>query len=151
MFVMALDMLMMAGEKTPFVERLGGLLGPDSYIFPPESLTHLQPAVKVRDVHADLYEFRNVIAHGREIPKKPYREKYDLLDDKGARINYVDYDYAKLMRDSGLFLLTGALRKVSVDGLFDEVRDEGKWRDKLRCYEHRWKNYSTAPTPNKGR
>ncbi len=150
MSVMALDMLMMAGEKVPFVERLGGFLGPQSYIFPPDSLMHRQPAVKVQEVLADLYAFRNIIAHGHEIPKSPYREKYDLLDDTGVRINHDNYYYAELMLESGLFLLTGALRKISVEGLFDDVRDEGKWRFKLRLYEHRWKNDTTATTPNKG-
>jgi len=41
MFVMALDMLMMAGEKVPFIERLGGFLGPQSYVFPPDSIWHV--------------------------------------------------------------------------------------------------------------
>lgn len=149
MFVMALDMLVMAGEKVPFVERLGGFLGPQSYVFPPDSLMHRQPAVKVHDVLADLYEFRNKIAHGQEIPKSPYREKYDLLDDKGVRINYDDYHYAELMIESGLFLLTEALRKISVEGLVDDVQDAGKWRFKLRLYEHRWKNDATAATPTR--
>jgi hypothetical protein len=151
MFVMALDMLMMAGEKAPFVKRLGGFVGRQSYVFSPDFLMHRQPAVKVQDVLADLYEFRNIIAHGKEIPKSPYRERYDLLDDKGVRINHDDYYYAELILDSGLFLLTGALRKISVEGLFDDVRDEGKWRLKLRLYEHRWKNDATAVTPNKRR
>lgn len=112
---------------------------------------HRQPCVKVQDVLVDLYAFRNIIAHGHEIPKSPYREKHDLHDDKGARINHKDYYYAELMHESGLFLLTAALRKISVEGLFDEVRDEGKWRDKLRLYEHRWKKDANAAKPNKGR
>ncbi len=144
MFVMALDMLMMAGEKAPFINRLGGFLGPQSYVFPPDSLMRRQPRVKVQDVLADLYQFRNFIAHGQEIPKSPYREKYDLLDDKDVRINHDDYYYAELMLESGLFLLTGALRKISMEGLIDDLRDEGKWRLKLRLYEHLWKNGATA-------
>jgi hypothetical protein len=35
MFVMALDMLFMAGEISPFMQRVGGFLGLDSFIFPP--------------------------------------------------------------------------------------------------------------------
>lgn len=151
MFVMALDMLMMAGEKVPFVERLGGFLGPQSYIFPPDSIMHRQPAVKVQDVVADLYDFRNIIAHGQEIPRSPYRQKYDLLDDKGGRINHDDYYYAELMLESGLFLLTGALSKISVEGLFDTVCNEATWRSKLRLYEHRWKSDASVTTPTKGR
>jgi hypothetical protein len=151
MFVMALDMLMMAGQKVPFVERLGGFLGPRSYIFPPDSIMHRQPAVKVQDVLTDLYELRNIIAHGQEIPKSPYRQKYDLLDCSGGPINHDDYHYAELMLESGLFLLTGALRKIASEGLFDVARDEANWRIKLRQYEHCWRNNATVATPREGR
>src|ERR1039457_4046187 len=54
MFVMALDMLLMAGGTAHFVERLGGFLGPQSYVFPPDSLRHRQPSVTVRDVLVDM-------------------------------------------------------------------------------------------------
>lgn len=150
MFVMALDILMMAGKKAPFVERLGGFLGPQSYVFP-DSLMHRQPAVNVQDVLADLYEFRNIIAHGQEIPKSPYRQNCGLLDINGGRINHDDYYYAELMLESGLFLLTGSLHKIAAEGLFDDVRDEANWRIKLRLYEHRWRSTATVAALNKGR
>ncbi len=149
MFVMALDMLIMAGEKAPFVERLGGFLGPQSFIFPP--VMHRQPTVKVQDVLSDLYEFRNIIAHGQEIPISPYRQKYDLLDDRGGRINHDDYHYAELMLESALFLLARALRKISAEGLIDDVRDEANWRINLRQYEHRWRTTATVAAPSKRR
>jgi hypothetical protein len=38
MFVMALDMLFMAGEISPFMQRVGGFLGLDALVFPPDSL-----------------------------------------------------------------------------------------------------------------
>lgn len=151
MFSIGLDMLVMAGEKMPFVARLGGFLGPQSFVFPPDSIMQLQPLVKVQDVLADLYEFRNSIAHGREIPKVPYRQKYDLLCDGGGRINQGDYYYSELMVESGLFLLTEALRKIAVDNLFGVVQDEEKWRLNLRLYEHRWKDKATATLENKSR
>jgi hypothetical protein len=152
MFVMGLDMLMMAGgENVLFVERLGGFLGPQSHIFPPDSIMHRQPAVKVQDVLPNLYEFRNKIAHGLEIPKRPYREKYDLCDNSGAPINQDDYYYAELMLESGLFLLTGALRKIAVEGLFDGVREEANWRIGLRLYERRWRDTATVGAQSKGR
>jgi hypothetical protein len=147
MFVMGLDMLMMTGEKVPFIERLGGFLGPQSYVFPPDSFIQRQPSTRVQEVLADLYEFRNIIAHGQEIPRKPYRQTYELLDDQGMRINHDDLYYAELMLESGVFLLTQALRKICLEGLFDDLCDKGKWRGKLRLYEHRWKN----TTANGGR
>jgi hypothetical protein len=141
----------MAGQEVPFVERLGGVLGPRSYIFPPDSIMHRQPAVKVQDVLTDLYELRNIIAHGQEIPKSPYRQKYDLLDCCGGPNNHDDYHYPELMLESGLFLLTGALRKIASEGLFDDARDEANWRIKLRQYEHFWRNNATVATPREGR
>jgi hypothetical protein len=146
MCVMALDMLFMAGEKLPFIERAGGCLGPQAHIFPPDSLMERQPVVKVQDVIEKLYEFRNKIAHGQEVPEDPYRKRHDLLDENGHRINCGNYYYAELMAESALFMLATALRKVFVGDLFDYVRDEQKWRNSLRLYEHRWSNQASAPS-----
>ena len=148
MFVMALDMLLMADKTAHFVERLGGFLGPQSYVFPPDSVLHRQASVRVRDVLADLFEFRNRIAHGREIPEKPYRQRYDLLDEDGGRTNDDDYGYSDLMCEGALFLLAKALRKVFVEGLIGDIREEARWRPQLRLYEHRWKDAATTPLPN---
>ena len=139
MFVMALDMLFMAGEISPFMQRMGGFLGLDSLIFPPDSLMNYQPKTTVREVINDLYDLRNIIAHGQEIPKQPYRERRDLISTGGQRINHDVYYYSELMLESGLFMLTTALRKVFTEGLFDDVADPEKWRLKLRIYEHRYK------------
>ena len=126
MFVMGVDMLVMAGEKMPFVTRLGGFLAPRSYVFPPDSIMQLQPSVKVQDILADLYEFRNAIAHGREIPKTPLPTEIRFALVNGGRINHEDYYHSELMVEGGLFLLTEALRKVAVDNLLDLVQDEEK-------------------------
>ena len=139
-FVMALDMLFMAGEISPFMRRLGGFLGLDSQVFPPVSRTNYQPRTTVHEVLSGLYGLRNIIAHGQEIPKQPYRERYDLISTGGQRINEDDYYYAELMLESGLFMLTTALRKVFTEGLFEDVSDLEKWRLKLRIYEHRYSN-----------
>jgi hypothetical protein len=152
MFVMALDMLFMAGEISPFMQRLGGFLGPDSMVFPPDSLMNDRPKTIVREVIKDLYEFRNIIAHGQEIPEQPYRDKHDLISTGGQRINHDDYYYAELMLESGLFMLTTALRKVFTEDLFEDVADLEKWRVKMRTYEHRYKDAGgRAPAKSRGR
>jgi hypothetical protein len=87
---------------------------------------------------------RNIIAHGQEIPKQPYREKHDLISTGRQRINHDDYYYAELMLESGLFMLTTALRKVFAEGFFDDVADPEKWRLKMKIYEHRYYFTSTA-------
>jgi hypothetical protein len=140
MFVMALDMLFMAGESSPFMKRVGGFLGLDSRIFPQDSQMKYQPKTTVGEVLKDLYDLRNIIAHGQEIPKQPYREKHDLISTDGHRINHRDYYYADLMLESVLFMLTTALRKIFTDRHFEDVADPQQWRRMMKVYEHRYKN-----------
>lgn len=138
--VMGLDMLFMAGSKMPFISRLGGFLGLDSYVFPPVLSLDIQPREVVADVIEDVYELRNLIAHGLEIPEKPYRQYCDLRSTTGERINYVNYHYGDLILDSSLFLLTRALRKIFIENLYEDVKDVARWRAKMTLYEHRYKN-----------
>lgn len=140
MFVMGLDVLFMAGESNSFTKKLGGFLGLDSFVFPPTSLVHMQPRSLVGDVLENLYRFRNILAHGQEVPKVFFREKYDLVSTEGDRMNYDDYYGAELMLESGLFMLTAALRKIFLEGLVDEVKDLATWRGKMKVYEHRYTN-----------
>lgn len=130
-FVMGLDMIYMAGESKNFCDRINGFLSPTTLIFPP-AFHGLQPKYQVAEVVSDLYEFRNHIAHGREIPKYPFREKHDFLDLSGQQINSNDYHYGELLCDSALFLLCKTLRKIFVEELVDEIRDVPKWRRRLR-------------------
>ena len=111
-----------------------------------------QPSTVVGSVLEDLYDFRSIIAHGQEVPVKPYRQKHDLVSTKGERINCSEYYYLQLMQESGLFMLTAALGRIFVEGLFDDVKDETKWRLKLRLYEHRYKDAcGPAATNPRGR
>ena len=139
MYVMGLDILFMAGESKNFVPRIGGFMGLDTLLFPPDSL-HRQPALKVRDVLSHLYELRNIIAHGREIPKTPYREPYPITGTSGEQVNFEPLLYGDVLLEASLFLLTAALRKIFVEGLYDLVADEKKWKAELTRYEHRFKN-----------
>lgn len=150
MFVMGLDMLFMAGETDAFMKRLGGFLGVDSYVFPPDSIMNWQPNTTVRDVLKDLYDFRNIIAHGQEIPEHPYRQKCDLMSTDGDRINYDDYYRAELMLESSLFMLTTTLRRIFTEGLIEEVKNTAKWRSRMALYEHRYKD-SNGPASVKTR
>ncbi len=86
----------------------------------------------------------------QEIPEAPYRRTRDLLDTSGERINFEDYYYSELMLESALFMLTTMLRRIFVEGLFDEVRDPEKWRLKMKLYEHRYEE-TGGPKAVKGR
>jgi hypothetical protein len=130
MWVMALDMLYMAGGREPFVERVAGFLGTNESIFPP--FLSRKPRLTVGEVLRDLYELRGVIAHGREILKRPFREKFAIVDVSGAKIDEIDYSYAQVLMESSLLLLVKSLRKVMVDGFVDVVKDEGNWKQRLK-------------------
>ncbi|MBX9600882.1 MAG: hypothetical protein K2X35_07760 [Bryobacteraceae bacterium] len=135
MFVMGLDVLLMAGGAKRFNLRLGGFLGLDSWVFPRDSILGCQPETKVSDVLRHLYAFRSIVAHGQEIPARPYRQRHDLLSTDGDRINSGPYDYAELMEEAGLFVLTATLRKIFTESLMEDVADVGRWKDRLRSYE----------------
>lgn len=130
--VMGLDMLFMAGNRAQFITHINGFIGPSTLIFPRTLYRQMQPKYQVQDVLGYLYKFRNIVAHGAEIPKFPYLQKHDFVDTNGCSFDYEYYSYAELMRESALFILCKALRKVFVDSLIDEVRDESKWKQHLK-------------------
>lgn len=107
-----------------------------------------QPNTTVREVLHSLYDLRNFIAHGQEVPKKPYRERHDLVSTCGRRINQVDYYYANLMQESGLFMLTTALRKIFTEDLFEHVADPRGWRSMMKTFEHRYEGASGPDAAN---
>lgn len=132
-WVMGLDMLFMAGGNiASFVDRISGFLGPDAFIFPITEVFRQQPFPRVKDVLQDLYELRNKIAHGLEIPKQPYREPYHLLDTYGSLISGENYLYLHLIQEAALFILCKTLRRIFVDGLMDDLKDESKWKLRLK-------------------
>jgi hypothetical protein len=152
MFVMGLDMLFMAGKINPFVGRVAGFLGLNSFIFPPITLLNYQPTPTVGNVIADVYKYRNLIAHGSEIPASPYRSLYNLMSICGKQINVDAYSYEMLMLEASLFLLTRSLRQIFVQGRYPQVKDVGEWRLQTTIFEHRFKNDGGIdPEKNTGR
>jgi hypothetical protein len=146
MAVMGLDILMMAGNISNFVPRLGGFLGPTSPVFAPPSDKPDGPVITVQEVIEDLYDFRNIIAHGNEIPEHPWRERRDLLDKYGSRLNFGDYYYCQLLRDCGIYFITRVLRQLFVDQMFDKVKDTHVWKKQwLQLYERRWRDQVNPP------
>jgi hypothetical protein len=144
MCVMAMDMLFMAGEIGKFVPRVCGFLGTDSFVFPPCGYPQDRPGTKVGDVASDLYDFRNIIAHGQEIPLKPYRQTHDVMGVGGGRINHKDFYYTELMLEAGLFMLTRSLREIFTGSMVDDVADTDRWRTRMRLSENRYKQAGGA-------
>jgi hypothetical protein len=149
MCVMGLDMLFMAGTLRPFVSRVGGFLGLNSFVFPPYTSgatdAH-QPELRVRDVLRDIYSFRNIIAHGQEITEK-WRMPYDLSTTEGHQINNDSFCRVELMLEASLFLLTSALRRIFTEGLYSDIVDAEKWRLKLNLFEHQYKEAGGLEMP----
>jgi hypothetical protein len=95
---------------------------------------------------ADLYDFRNIIAHGQGVPQEPYGRDECLWSTEGNLINYsVPYNRSALMREASVFMLSTALRRVFVEGLFNDVQDPARWRAKMTLYEHRYKDSGGPP------
>jgi hypothetical protein len=140
MSVMGLDVLFMAGESSNFLARVGGFFGLDTLLFPPEDFLHRQPETTVAHVLNDVFELRNIIAHGQEIPEKPYRELYSLRSTTGEQINQIDLYYLGVLRDASRFLLTSALRRVFTEGHYEHFANPKQWKAQLTLYEHRYKN-----------
>jgi hypothetical protein len=130
---------MVAGESATFITRVGGFLGPDTLLFPPESMLQRQPSTTVRDVLRDVFALRNTVAHGQEIPKTPYREPHRLLSTHGEQINAIPYSYAELMLDASQFMLTTALHRILTEGLSDTFQNTKTWRQQLTIYARRYK------------
>jgi hypothetical protein len=136
MWVMGLDMLLMAGNIGPFVDRIEGLVRGDSYIFPPVHSPGRQPRLLVKEVAKDVYELRNVIAHGREVPKTPFRVGHELLDVDGRNIYWQPTTYAETLANAALFLLSRSLEKIFLEGWTALVESEHEWKSKLKIMEN---------------
>ena len=135
MWVMGLDVLLMAGNIGPFIDRLEGFLGRTAYVFPPVYSPARQPRLTVAELARDVYELRNKIAHGAEIPKNPFRLEHMLEDTKGLQVNWETNVYAMTLQNAALFLLTGCLRKIFLSHLTDDVGNERTWKTNLKAFE----------------
>lgn len=147
MSAMALDMLFMAGETKSFITRIGGCLGLDRLVFHENPIApgySCRPDVKVGNVIEDIYAFRNIIAHGAEIPKTPYRESHAVLGIDGVSIYTGQLTYAELLADASLAILTMALREVFINGWLDDIVAKDPWKAKMTLFAHRYKNAQKA-------
>jgi len=59
-------------------------------------------------------------------------QRYGFQNSISIRRNHGVYYYSDLMMESALFILCKSLRKIFAEGLVDEVKDEGKWKQRLK-------------------
>ena len=100
-----LDGLLMANNRSEFVERLHNLLGADTLIFPPDKIMNRQPKYKVSDVSGDLYDLRSEIAHGREISKR-FREKSNSPWKCSCFCTTLTFSFSCLLSQADIILQT---------------------------------------------
>jgi hypothetical protein len=126
--MMGLDGLLGAEKQVLFSNRLQKLLGKDARIFPEDRFGRW-PTYTVAELAADMYEFRSLIAHGKEILQR-YREPVALRFEPGES-DYLEvetWSRGTLMIESIVFALIAALRTVITDGLTDRIRTQRAWK-----------------------
>jgi len=124
---MGLEGLLGAEKQAVFSRRLQKLLGSDTRIFP-QDWAGRRPTYTVADLAADMFEYRNLIAHGREILQK-YRDPIDLqFEPKELAYLAERWSRGELMIESIAFALLASLRKVITDGLAERIKDQRTWK-----------------------
>jgi hypothetical protein len=122
-----LDALLTAEKQVRFAARLKSFLGSDTRVFPPDWIGR-RPLYKVEDVAANMFDLRNLLAHGKEILPK-YREpiRFKFEPEGLTSFPVEDWTYEMLLYESSLFTLIAALRKIIADGIMQTVADRRAW------------------------
>jgi len=107
-----LDGITQSAGTGAFAERLCGLLGPDTDIFP-AAAAHRKPGYRVRGVVGDLYLLRNEMAHGLPFHEK-FRKTRGFIAEDGEPISdeFAKYRYDQVLEECAGFLLCQALKEV---------------------------------------
>jgi hypothetical protein len=127
-WMMGLDGLLAAERQVVFSNRLQNLLGKDTRIFP-EDRAGRRPTYTVAEMAANMFEFRSLIAHGREILQK-YREPiaFQFEPEELDCLAVEEWSRGTLMIESIVFTLIAALRRVIIDGLMERTRSQRAWK-----------------------
>jgi hypothetical protein len=128
LWMMGLDGLLAAERQVVFSNRLQKLLGKDTRIFP-EDWAGRRPTYTVAELAANMFEFRSLIAHGREILQK-YREPIAFQFEPGELHDLAVEKWSRgtLMIESIVFGLIAALRTVINDRLMERIRSQRAWK-----------------------
>ncbi|MEK7407715.1 MAG: hypothetical protein AAB225_21770 [Acidobacteriota bacterium] len=127
LWMMGLDGLLAAEKQVWFASRLKRLLGEATPVFPPDWIGR-RPVYTVADVAANMYDLRNLIAHGKEVLEK-YRKPIDFQFEPPelAYLAVEKWNYATLLFESSLFTLIAALRTVITAGMLQMIADKRAW------------------------
>jgi hypothetical protein len=131
LWIAGLDMLLMAGGAAKFETRAVSFLGGSTFVFPPDYAGR-QLSYTVEDLAKEVYEFRNVTAHGQHVTGK-----YLDVENLKYLIGAVDcplrtrYRY-QLLGDAAASLLCSVLRKVFIEDLLAPAKTDSAWRTRLK-------------------
>ncbi len=128
LWMMGLDGLLAAEKRVVFSNRLQKLLGKDTRIFP-EDWVGRRPTYTVAELAANMYEFRSLIAHGREILQK-YREPIEFQFEPAELHHFPVEEWSRgtLMIESIGFALIAALRTAITDSLMERMKSQRDWK-----------------------
>jgi hypothetical protein len=130
LWAIALDALLIAHNGKTFERRLCNLLGPNTHVFPEDDLGR-QPAYRVEEVAGNLYELRNVIAHGNEVPQKFRKPVGFKASGPPLGGNIAQCQVRELLHECALFLLCGVLKKILLSNWVPIVGMTKTWREHL--------------------
>jgi len=104
-------------------ERIKWFLGPDTRIYEPGDIQNGQPEVKttIGEVLDDLYELRNVIAHGDKTPDKFWVTARSEYDEHVTLAEMLTEAASRIIRASLLRILEENLLKHFADGPASEA------------------------------
>jgi len=128
LWTMGLDGLLSAESSARFSQRLQKLLGKDKRVFP-EDRAGRRPKYTVSDLAESMFEFRSLIAHGKEILQK-YREpiQFEFETAEFSHLTVEKWSRGTLIIEGIVFTLIAALRKVIDDGLMQTMRTQRAWK-----------------------
>ena len=128
LWIVGLDGLLGAEKRDVFKARLGRLLGKDTFVFP-EDYVGRQPIYTVDFVAGKTFDWRNLLAHGKEI-LEAYRQPLERFEFEPAELSYLaveKWTHETLYCESALFMLLASLRKIIMDGLLPTLGNKREW------------------------
>jgi hypothetical protein len=126
-----LDMLLMAGGAGQFETRAVSFLGSTTFVFPPDYAGR-QLSYTVKDLAKEVYEFRNVTAHGQHVTGR-YLDVENLKYLNGTVDTPLSPRYRyQFLGDAAASLLCSVLRKVFIEDLLAPAKTDNAWRTRLK-------------------
>ena len=87
-----------------------------------------QPVYTVGQVAAEIFDLRNLIAHGKAtMEKHRKRIQFQVEPPELGGLNIGEWTHETLLSESSLFTLTAALKTVILSGQLELLADKRAW------------------------